>query len=251
MTIPGPGEPDQCVRLAMWSGPRNISTALMRSWENRDDCVVVDEPFYAHYLAATGVEHPGRATVIAAGETDWRCVVAGLVGAVPDGTRIHYQKHMAHHLLEYMERSWLRRLTNVMLIRDPAEVITSYRGSRTHVEAADLGVLQQRDLHGYLRAQGAQPPVLDAADVLRDPAAHLEWLCDLVGVPFSTAMLSWPPGPRDSDGVWAPYWYDTVLASTGFAPYRRRSVDLGAEDAAVAAVCRPAYDELADVRLRL
>ncbi|MDQ4037216.1 MAG: HAD family hydrolase [Actinomycetota bacterium] len=239
------------MRLAMWSGPRNISTALMRSWENRDDCVVVDEPFYAYYLAETGSQHPGRVEVIEAGETDWRRVVTGLVGSVPAGTRIHYQKHMAHHLLPHVERRWLTQLTNVLLIRDPAEVVASYRKSRTHVVAADLGVRQQRDLYVFLSAQGAQPPVVDAADFLRDPPTHLEWLCDLIGVRFSTAMLSWPPGPRASDGVWAPYWYDKVLASTGFAPYRRHSVDLGAEDAAVAAVCRPAYDELADVRLRL
>jgi len=234
----------------MWSGPRNISTALMRSWENRDDCVVVDEPLYAHYLAETGIEHPDRDEVIEAGETDWRLVVSGLVGAVPNGTRIQYQKHMTHHLLAHIERDWLLQLTNALLIRDPAAVIASYRISRARVAPPDLGLLQQRELYGYLRSRGAPPPVLEAADFLGDPRGHLEWLCDWAGVPFTTTMLAWPPGPRDSDGVWAPHWYGTVVASTGFAPYRKRSVDLTAVDLAVEAVCRPAYDDLSDVRLR-
>ncbi|MGI8711382.1 MAG: HAD family hydrolase [Acidimicrobiales bacterium] len=223
----------------------------MRSWETREDCVVTDEPLYAHYLAETGLDHPGRDEVIAAGETDWRRVVADLVGALPEGTRIHYQKHMTHHLLAHIERSWLTRLTNVILIREPAEVIASYRSSRAHVEPADLGLLQQRELHEYLSVRGVRPPIVEAADFLRDPTGYLEWLCDLVGVPFSTAMLSWPAGPRASDGVWAQHWYGTVLASTGFAPYRKRSFELGGEDAAVAAACRPAYDELADARVRV
>lgn len=239
------------VRLAMWSGPRNISTALMRSWENRGDCVVVDEPLYAHYLVSTGIEHPGRTEVIAAGETDWRRVVATLVGPVPHGARIHYQKHMTHHLLPRIDRAWLTRLINVLLIRDPVDVVASYRLSRTQVQAADIGLLQQRDLFTHLVAAEAMPPVVDVADFLRNPTAYLEWLCHLVRVPFRPAMLNWPPGPRDSDGVWAPYWYDTVLASTGFAPYRRRHIDLDPAGSAVARACRPAYDELADLRLRL
>lgn len=239
------------VRLAVWSGPRNISTALMRSWETRADCVVTDEPLYAHYLAETGLDHPGRDEVIAAGETDWRRVVAELVGPLAQGIRIHYQKHMSHHLLAHIERAWLLQVTNVLLIRDPTDVVASYRRTRSEVSAGDLGVLQQCELHGHLTEQGARPSVLDAADFLRDPEGHLEWLCDLVGVPFSAAMLTWPAGPRESDGVWAPHWYGAVLASTGFAPYRRHPVEVGPEEAAVAAACRAAYDELADVRIRL
>ncbi len=239
------------VRLATWSGPRNISTAMMRSWENRPDCVVTDEPLYAHYLAETGLDHPGRNEVIAAGETDWRKAVAALIGPVPTAARIHYQKHMAHHLLPHIDRSWLVELTNVVLIRDPADVLVSYRRSRTQLEPDDLGLLQQRELYAHLADLGTAPPVIDAAEFLANPAAYLEWLCDLVGVPFTAAMLSWPAGPRASDGVWAPYWYDAVVASTGFTPYRSYPVDLNPDEAAVVHACRPAYDYLADVRLRL
>lgn len=234
----------------MWSGPRNISTALMRSWENRADCVVTDEPLYAHYLAQTGIDHPGREEVIAAGETDWRKVVAARVGPVPQGARIHYQKHMAHHLLPEIDRDWLARVTNVLLIRDPTDVLASYRQSRERPEPADLGVLQQRELYAHLVAVGTPPPVIDASDFLRDLPAYLEWLCDFVGMPFSPAMLSWPAGPRATDGNWAPHWYDAVLASTGFGTYRRHSIAFEPAEAAAVAACRPAYDELADVRVR-
>ena len=251
MSSPVAAAPDSCVRLAMWSGPRNISTALMRSWENRNDCSVVDEPLYAHYLAETGIEHPGRDAVIEAGETDWRKVVAALVGPVPRGARIHYQKHMAHHLLLHIDRSWLSQLLNVLLIRDPVDVLASYRRARAQLEPADLGVLQQRELYTHLGNLGTPPPVIDAADFLGNPGAHLEWLCDAAGVTFTTAMLSWSPGPRDSDGVWGPYWYDAVLASTGFTPYQSHPSDLEPDEAAVVGACRPAYDDLADVRLRL
>lgn len=251
MTSPDEDAHHSGVRLAMWSGPRNISTALMRSWENRDDCVVTDEPLYAHYLAQTGLDHPGRDEVIAAGETDWREVVAALVGPEPQGARIHYQKHMAHHLLPQIDRAWLTRLTNVLLIRDPADVVASYRKSRQHIVPADLGVIQQRELYTHLDSVGAPPPIIDAADFLRDPTTHLEWLCDVLVVPFTSAMLSWPPGPRESDGVWAPYWYGAVMASTGFTQYRSQPLDLHPAEAAVADACRPAYDDLADVRLRL
>lgn len=238
-------------RLAVWSGPRNISTALMRSWENRADCVVTDEPLYAHYLAVTGIDHPGRDQVIAAGETDWRQVVSALIGPARSGALIDYQKHMTHHLLPHVDRWWLTRLINVLLIRDPGDVLASYRRSRVHVQPADLGVLQQRELYAYLGEEGAPPPVIDAADFLGDPGAHLEWLCDAINVPFTSTMLTWPPGPRDTDGVWAPYWYDAVLASTGFTPYRSHPVRLEPEEAEVVRACRPAYDDLADVRLRL
>lgn len=232
------------VRLAVWSGPRSISTALMRAWENRSDCVVVDEPLYAYYLAHTGIDHPGRAEVLAAGETDWRVVVEGLLAPVPHGVKVCYHKQMAHHLLPDVERSWLRRLTNVLLIRDPREVVASYVRSRAHVTADDIGLRQQRVLYDDLSAAGEPPRVIDASDVLRDPPTYLEGLCDLVGVPFDGAMLHWPHGGRDSDGVWAPYWYAAVRESTGFAPYRQGDVTLGGPAARVARECLPLYEEL-------
>jgi hypothetical protein len=232
------------VRLAVWSGPRNISTALMRSWENRPDTVVVDEPLYPHYLKVTGLDHPGRDEVIAAGETEWRKVVDALLGPVPYGTRVFYQKHMAHHLLPSIDRGWVAGLTNVMLIRDPREVVASYVRSRAAVTAEDLGLPQQIELYGELVAAGTPPPVIDARDFLLDPESHLRAMCDHVGVDFTARMLAWPPGPRDSDGVWGRYWYDAVWRSTGFTEYRPRTPQLDGPHGAVARECLPMYERL-------
>ena len=159
------------VRLAVWSGPRNLSTALMRSWENRPDTVVVDEPLYAHYLGATGLDHPGRDEVIAAGETDWRRVVAGLAGPVPDGIRVQYQKQMAHHLLPEIDRDWVAGLTNVMLIRDPREVVASYVRARESVAVDDIGLPQQVALYDDLAGAGPAPPVDRRPRLPRPPGA--------------------------------------------------------------------------------
>ena len=233
------------VRLAVWSGPRNISTALMRSWENRPDTRVVDEPLYAYYLHATGLDHPGRDEVIAAGETSWQVVVQQLT-APAEG--VFYQKHMTHHLLPQLPLDWVGSLTNVMLIRDPAEVVASYLQSRADVTVEDIGVIQQAALYDQL---GANVPVIDAADFLRDPETYLRWLCDHIGVEFTDRMLHWPAGPRGSDGVWAPYWYDAVLASTGFEPYRRRTVALDGRALDVAQRSRPFYERLYEDRLQL
>ncbi len=236
------------VRLAMWSGPRNISTALMRSWENRPDSVVVDEPLYAYYLQQTQLDHPGRDEVIAAGETDWRRVVATLTGTWPGGPRVHYQKHMTHHLIPQLARDWIPELHNVLLIRDPAEVVASYVRSRANVVAADIGLVQQTELFDQLRGN---VPVIDAADFLRAPEAYLRWLCDHAGVDFVPAMLHWPAGARESDGVWAEYWYDSVRSSTGFAPYRAREVRLTGAARAAAEESNPHYARLRDVRVVL
>ncbi len=232
------------VRLAVWSGPRNISTALMRAWENRPDTLVVDEPLYAHYLAATGVDHPGAADVIRAGETDWRRVVASLLAPPPAGRTVAYQKHMAHHLLPGIDHAWISELTNVLLIRDPRDVVASYTKTRTTVTPEDIGLPQQVQLYDELRAQGEPPPVIDAGDFLGDPERHLRALCRHVGVPFTDRMLSWPPGPRPTDGPWAPHWYEAVRRSTGFERPRRRTVELHGPAAAVAAACLPLYERL-------
>ena len=238
-------------RLAVWSGPRTISTALMRSWENRPDTIVIDEPLYAHYLNATGLDHPGRAEVISAGETDWRKVVATLLGPVPDGAGVFYQKHMAHHLLRGVDRGWVAELTNVLLIRDPREVVASYVRSRADVTAEDLGLLQQVQLYDELVTAGTPPPVIDARDFLMDPESYLRAMCRHVGVDFTPGMLTWPPGRRDSDGVWGRYWYDAVWRSTGFAEYRPRHPPLDERSATVAEACRPQYERLHEARLVL
>lgn len=236
------------LRLAVWSGPRSISTALMRSWENRPDTVVVDEPLYAHYLAATGLDHPGRDEVVRTGETDWRRVVGTLLDPVPPGVRVFFQKHMAHHLLPGIERGWIHDLTNVLLIRDPREVVASYLKGRAIVTADDIGLPQQVRLYDELRAAGAAPLVIDSADLLRSPERYLRALCAHLGLPFTERMLSWPPGPRDTDGVWAPYWYDAVWRSTGFAEHRPRHPQLDGAAAAVVDDCLPLYHRLHDVR---
>jgi Sulfotransferase domain len=241
---------DRTVRLAVWSGPRNISTALMRAWENRPDTAVVDEPLYAHYLAVTGLDHPGAAEVIAAGETDWRRVVDELLAPPPGGAAVSYQKHMAHHLLPDVDHAWIGRLTNVLLVRDPRQVVASYTRARATVTPDDIGLPQQVRLFDELTSSssGSPPPVVDAADFLADPETYLRALCDHAGVAFTDRMLSWPPGPRPTDGVWAPHWYDAVWRSTGFEPPRVRDVHLDGEAAAAADACLPLYERLRAAR---
>jgi Sulfotransferase domain len=236
---------DTPVTVAAWSGPRNISTAMMRAWENRGDCAVSDEPLYAHYLAATGLDHPARDEVIASQDTDWRRVVARLGGPVPDGRAVWYQKHMTHHLLPGMDSGWVHGLRNVFLIRDPALVVASYVKSRARVVAGDIGLLQQQRLFDEVADRlGHAPPVIDAERFLHDPRGQLERLCARLGLPFSDRMLHWPAGPRASDGVWAPHWYAAVWASTGFEAPRERTVRLEGEAARAADACRAVYHHL-------
>ena len=233
------------IRIAMWSGPRNISTAMMRAFENRGDCAVVDEPFYAHYLQQTQLDHPGRDEVIAAGETDWRRVADFLSGPVPDGKSVFYQKHMTHHMLPHIGHDWFDAVTHVFLIRDPREVLASYLKSRPHATAEDIGVLQEAGLYEEIaRRTGTPPPVIDADQFLKAPEAHLRALCTLLQIPFTPRMLHWPAGPRASDGVWAPYWYDAVLKSTGFEPWREREHSVSAAHRPVIDRCMPPYEQL-------
>jgi hypothetical protein len=240
------------LRIAMWSGPRNISTAMMRAWENRGDCAVSDEPLYAAYLAATGLDHPGRDEVIATGETDPQRVIETLLGPIPGDRPIWYQKHMSHHLLPGMAHDWIHQLTNVFLIREPGEVVASYLKSRATVTPEDLGLPQQGLLFNELVERNGQVPmVIDAADFLREPEAFLQAVCVHLGIDFSERMLHWPAGPRDSDGIWAPHWYDAVWKSTGFEPWRQRNEHLSDEAARVAEACRPAYERLHGHRLQI
>ena len=231
-------------RLAMWSGPRNVSTALMRSFGARPRTAVVDEPLYAHYLDVTGIGHPGRELILAAQPRRWQDVVAALAEP-PAGVDLQYEKHMAHHLLDDVGRGWLADVTNGFLIRDPASVVASYAKVRGEPTLADLGYVQQVEI---FRAHGG--PVVDAVDLLRDPAGVLARLCAAAGVTYHPAMLGWPAGTRPTDGVWAPYWYAAVEASTGFAPPpsdTRPEVPDRLLDLVEAA--RPYYEELAAHRL--
>jgi hypothetical protein len=239
------------LRIAMWSGPRNISTAMMRAWENRLDTAVVDEPFYACYLAATGSDHPGRDDVIASQPTDWREVVAALTGPVPGGKPVFYQKHMTHHMLPGFGRDWLKEVTNCFLVRPPAEVVASYAETRRAPTLEDLGFPQQAEIFDRVADRlGQAPPVLDATDVLRDPAGMLAALCRALGVNFDARMLSWPPGRRDTDGVWAKHWYASVERSTGFNPLRATSKPVPLALAPLVEAAQPSYDRLAAHRLR-
>ena len=239
------------VRVAVWSGPRNISTAMMRAFENRPDTVVVDEPLYSAYLVRTGIQHPAREAIIASQPSDVAAAVAGLCAPLPPGRSVHYAKHMAHHVSRDMDLRWTLRFRNVLLIRDPAEVVASYVRARETCEPDDIGVPQQGWLIELWDRHAVEVPILDAKDVLRAPEAHLRWLCDWLGIPFTARMLSWPPGPRASDGVWGAHWYATVWASTGFAPWRSRSIALSDHHAAVAEACRPIYAALHDRRVRI
>jgi hypothetical protein len=211
-------------RIAMWSGPRNISTALLRSWGNRPDTFVCDEPLYAHYLLRTGIPHPGAEEVIQSQENDWRKVVAWLTEYEPPDKSIFYQKHMTHHLLPEIERGWLDRVSNAFLIREPRAVVASFERVAGRPRLLDTGLPQQLEIFDLVRRRGGRvPPVVDARDVLDDPPRLLRLLCEALDVEFTTAMLSWPPGPRVTDGVWAKHWYHAVLASTTFQPYHPRT----------------------------
>ena len=235
----------------MWSGPRNISTALMRAFENRDDCVVWDEPLYGYYLDATGIDHPGAAEVIADQGTDADAIIARCTGPIPGDKTLFYQKHMTLHLLPQLERGWLRRLHNCFLIREPEAVIASYAAVRSEATLEDIGFVQQAELFDTVRNMtGSTPLVVDSREFLLDPRGMLEALCARLRIDFSEQMLHWPAGPRDSDGVWARYWYDSVWQSTGFAPYREREYRLNEKDAEIARRARPYYEELHRHRLR-
>jgi hypothetical protein len=256
-----PASRDSVLRLAVWSGPRNISTALMRAWGNRDDTVVVDEPFYAHYLQFTGAEHPGRDEVIEAHETDWRRVAESLMAPVPAHVTVHYQKQMAHHLLPHMGREWLCGLTHAFLIREPAAMVASLGAKLHDFSLLDTGLPQQLEIFEHvLRSTGQVPAVVDAADLLANPEGVLRKFCHALDVPFSARMLSWSAGRRSTDGVWARYWYDRVERSTGFESLPvaaaggttpgSRCAALSGPLAAIAAECRPLYERLRAHRLR-
>ncbi len=240
------------IRIAMWSGPRNISTAMMRSFGARPDTAVVDEPFYAAYLAQTELVHPMRDEVLASQPNDWREVVRSLLGPVPGGKPVFYQKHMTHHMLDDFGLDWMAQVRNAFLIRDPAAVLASYVQKRGDVNLADIGVARQRELFEREADRlGAAPPVVEGADVLADPPQTLARLCQALSIDYTDAMLSWPRGRRATDGVWAPAWYNAVEQSTGFGPPPAPlAAPLPDELQRVADAARPHYEALAAHRLR-
>jgi len=239
------------VRIAMWSGPRNISTAMMRAWGNRPDTFVCDEPFYAYYLKESRLDHPGADEVIAQGETDWRRVSAQLTGPIPNVKRIYYQKQMTHHLLPEIDRAWLGKVTNCFLIRDPADVIVSYIKKNDDPTLEDIGFVQQAEIFDWVcSGTGSVPAVIDSHDVLENPERILRLLCSAVGVEFMDAMLSWPPGLRETDGIWAKHWYGEVAKSTGFQKPSERTASVPERLKDVYHRSRECYQRLYNHRLR-
>lgn len=238
------------LRIAMWSGPRNISTAMMRSWENRSDTVVWDEPLYAHYLVATGCDHPGRAETLEAHDADADAVASALSGPVPGDASIWYQKHMAHHLLPGMDRGWMDHVEHCFLVREPTSMLASLHSKTPFPTLEDTGLPQQVGLfREVMSRRGEAPPVLDARDVLENPRDILKMLCKRLGLQFQEAMLSWPAGRRESDGAWAPYWYEAVEASTGFSSTFGEPVEFPVELEEMLEDCRACYEELHQHRL--
>jgi Sulfotransferase domain len=241
-----------CLRIAMWSGPRNISTAMMRSFGARADCTVTDEPFYAAYLVATGLIHPMREQVIVSQPSDWRQIADALVGPPPEAKAVWYQKHMTHHMLPAFGRDWIDGLVNAFLIRAPEAVLASYSLKRDEFTLEEIGLPAQAELFDRTADRlGRAPPVVEGQDVLVDPRGMLSALCAACGIPFDPAMLSWAPGRRESDGVWGPAWYEAVERTNGFAPPRQEAGfdDLPDSLKPIAEAARPIYNRLARHKL--
>ena len=239
------------IKIAMWSGPRNISTALMRSFENRNDTFVSDEPFYAHFLKQTGVEHPMRDEVIKSGNPNWATVSDYLTNIIPDGKSVWYQKHMAQHNLPGVNLDWTDKVTNCFLIRDPREVILSYSKKYEITSVYQLGFPQQSALFTKLNEKnGATPIVLDSKDILQNPKNMLQKLCEKLEIPFSDKMLSWPKGKRDSDGIWGKHWYNTVEQSTGFQAYQKKIEKISNEYTAIYEESMAFYQQLYNLRIQ-
>jgi hypothetical protein len=238
------------MKIAMWSGPRNLSTALMYAFAARPDCAAWDEPFYAAYLNATGIDHPMSREIIAAGITDPTQVAATCLGPTPDNREHWYQKHMTLHMIPAFDRGFLKGLTNAFLIRHPARVIASYARKREAPTFADLGFAQQAQLFDQVAdLTGTAPPVISAESIRATPRAALTRLCTALGLSFSDAMLSWPPGPKPQDGVWAPHWYNAVHRSTGFDDPEGPLPDLPPEFQRLADQAMPSYERLATLAL--
>jgi hypothetical protein len=238
------------MNIAMWSGPRNLSTALMYAFASRPDCAVWDEPFYAAYLRETGIDHPMRDAVIAAGIPDPARVAAGCIGPNPDGRPVWYQKHMTLHMVPAFDRSFLRHLTNAFLIRHPARVVDSYSKKRESPTLADLGFLQQAELFDQVADMtGIAPPVISAESIRQDPRTALVRLCAALNIPYTDSMLAWPSGPKPYDGVWAPHWYNAVHASTGFGDPEGQLPTLDADGQRLVERAWPAYDRLAAIAI--
>ncbi|MEP3224684.1 MAG: HAD family hydrolase [Parasphingorhabdus sp.] len=240
------------VRIAMWSGPRNISTAMMRSFESRSDCVVTDEPFYGAFLSKTDIRQPMADEIIASMDTDWDSIAQTMSGPIPDNNRLWYQKHMPHHMVGNIDITDFPHHRHAFLIRDPNQVVASYAAKNVTVTPEDLGYERQLQyVDQAAQITGKPPIILDSADILRDPESHLQTLCTALEIRWDPAMLRWLPGPRKTDGIWGSHWYGQVLKTTGFAPVKQTKTNLTSEQRAVANICRKFYNQLSEYRIKI
>ncbi len=233
------------LRLSVWSGPRNISTAMMRSFGSRSDCHPVDEPFYACYLTQTGLQHPMREEIIASQPSNWKTVISEINGALPHKKSILYLKHMTQHMLSDIKLEGLADHTHCFLIRDPRLVIASFSEKMDRVSADATGFKRQLELYRYFSKHAAKRPVvIEGEDIQKNPGEMLEHLCEACNLPFDKAMLSWKAGPHPEDGIWGAHWYNAVEKSTGFAAYSEKQVLLSDEQEQLAKELEPYYQEL-------
>ena len=234
----------------MWSGPRNLSTALMRSFENRTDTAVIDEPFYAHFLKQTNLDHPGRNEIISTLDSNWDNIVLKITGPIPQNKSIWYQKHMAQHNLEGCDFNWIKNFHNCILIRDPKYVIPSYNKEYCLSDENLLGYSQQLDLIRILEdEEGITPPIFDATDILENPEQALKKICISVGICFSKKMLKWPKGKRKSDGIWSKYWYRNVENSSGFQPFQKKNIIIDKKLTPLYDKCLVSYNSMYEKRI--
>ena len=225
---------------------RSSDSRTMRAFSSRPDCAVSDEPFYAAYLAATGIIHPMNDEVLASQPQDPHQVAADLLGPVPGGKPVWYQKHMAHHMVDGFPLDWMDGVTNVFLLRRPERVLASYAQKREDVSLEDIGFAQQAALFDRVADRlGKAPPVVDSEDVRRDPRGTLTALCAAIGLDFDEAMLRWPKGQHPDDGVWAPHWYGAIFGSTGFAPPDEKVVELPGHLQTIADEAQVFYERMA------
>jgi len=234
--------------VCLWSGPRNVSTALMYSFAQRPDTTVVDEPLYGHFLRVTGTAHPGREEVMAAVDCDGDRVMRDLLAERPDNPEVLFMKQMAHHLIE-VDRGFLSKTENVFLIRDPEQMLPSLTIQLPEAGLADTGLKMQWELYEELLAAGQVPAIIDSRELLLDPPGVLTALCDHLGIPYTDKMLQWEAGPRKEDGIWAPHWYHAVHKSTGFSSYKHKS-GFPERLRPLLEQCAPWYDKLLNNTIR-
>ena len=210
------------MRIACWSGPRNISTALMRSWSSRNDTFVSDEPFYGYYLKETGFNHAMKEEIINSCPTDYRHIIKTISSTIPENKTIWYQKHMAHHLIDKEDFSWIKNFKNCILIRKPRDVINSYIKKNTLKNISELGYLQQLSILQFLQKENESFYIIDSDDLLNNPKKELSSWCNYLKIPFDQKMLSWPKGPHENDGIWGKHWYHNINDSETF--FKKKNV---------------------------